>query len=308
MSTNSRRYPVLLAVAVAQLVEPRVVVPVVAGSNPVRHLSPAPGLTRCKWRVSVRSTGLEVRVFKSVALVLAIGLAVGGSTAFAGATASADVDVSVQKAPGPPAVAGITFPVDVGIGNAGPDSVSAHLFLDLPSGLVATSPNPIGCPVGQGTLDCGRQDLAAGEDSDQFSRLRADHPGSYTVVVRATELTAADPNPANNTASLIIAVQAPKPTVRGFAISPAKPRAGAPLKVSYAITEQVTGQALVPSAVRCSATAGAAKVAGRGSARGTRATCTFRPSSSARGKTMRGRVTATVAGAKIAKAFVVKLR
>ena len=34
----SRRYPVRSAVAVAQLVEPRVVVPVVAGSNPVRHL------------------------------------------------------------------------------------------------------------------------------------------------------------------------------------------------------------------------------------------------------------------------------
>jgi hypothetical protein len=32
------RYPVRSAVAVAQLVEPRVVVPVVAGSSPVRHL------------------------------------------------------------------------------------------------------------------------------------------------------------------------------------------------------------------------------------------------------------------------------
>ena len=31
------RYPVRSAVAVAQLVEPRVVVPVVAGSSPVRH-------------------------------------------------------------------------------------------------------------------------------------------------------------------------------------------------------------------------------------------------------------------------------
>ena len=34
-----RRYPVLAEVAVAQLVEPRVVVPVVAGSSPVRHPS-----------------------------------------------------------------------------------------------------------------------------------------------------------------------------------------------------------------------------------------------------------------------------
>ncbi len=34
-----RRYPVRREVAVAQLVEPRVVVPVVAGSSPVRHPS-----------------------------------------------------------------------------------------------------------------------------------------------------------------------------------------------------------------------------------------------------------------------------
>ena len=36
---TSRRYPVCREVAVAQLVEPRVVVPVVAGSSPVRHPS-----------------------------------------------------------------------------------------------------------------------------------------------------------------------------------------------------------------------------------------------------------------------------
>ena len=35
---KARGYPLVHAVAVAQLVEPRVVVPVVAGSNPVRHL------------------------------------------------------------------------------------------------------------------------------------------------------------------------------------------------------------------------------------------------------------------------------
>jgi hypothetical protein len=35
---TARGYPVSAAVAVAQLVEPRVVVPVVVGSNPIRHL------------------------------------------------------------------------------------------------------------------------------------------------------------------------------------------------------------------------------------------------------------------------------
>ena len=39
-----RRYPVRVEVAVAQLVEPRVVVPVVAGSSPVRHLSTLHGV------------------------------------------------------------------------------------------------------------------------------------------------------------------------------------------------------------------------------------------------------------------------
>src|ERR671935_2248031 len=38
----TRGYPVSAAVAVAQLVEPRVVVPVVGGSSPLRHLSRRP--------------------------------------------------------------------------------------------------------------------------------------------------------------------------------------------------------------------------------------------------------------------------
>jgi hypothetical protein len=47
-----RRYPVSAAVAVAQLVEPRVVVPVVAGSNPVRHPHGKPW----KWAFLVSET------------------------------------------------------------------------------------------------------------------------------------------------------------------------------------------------------------------------------------------------------------
>lgn len=224
-------------------------------------------------------------------------------------SASADIDVSVRIVPGPPPVGGIPFSVDIGIGNAGPNSASSRLLVDLPEGLIATSPNPIGCPAGQGTLDCGRQDLGAGEDSDQFSRVRAGQPGTYTVVVRATELTATDPNPANNTASLTIVVRSPVPAVRAFAISPARPRAGARVRASFAIVESVTGKTLVPSAVRCTRSAAGAKVRGRGSVRfGGRATCTFSPPKSAKGSTLRGRISAAAAGKRLTRAFAIRLR
>ena len=61
---SAPRYPVSGAVAVAQLVEPRVVVPVVAGSSPVRHLSFA-------FTMALVSYGRAVQVTRILALVLA---------------------------------------------------------------------------------------------------------------------------------------------------------------------------------------------------------------------------------------------
>jgi Domain of unknown function DUF11 len=224
---------------------------------------------------------------------------------------SADVDVSAKLLPDNPApVAGVPFGVDIGIGNSGPDSTSARLLVDLPSGLTETVANRLGCPTGTGTLDCGLQDLAAGDSSDGVSRLLAAQPGSYTITVRTSDLTATDPNPANNRSSLAVTVGAatPKPVIRNFSIAPRKPKAGFALRVSFAVADAVTGKDFAPSAVRCAAVAGGVKVPARGSVAAGRATCTFKPPKSAKGQTLRGRISATAEGKLLKRSFAVRLR
>ena len=239
---------------------------------------------------------------------LSVSTAAGGTVVTSAATATADFDVT-SVGFGPPPLAGIPFEVEIRILNGGPDAASARLLVDLPIGVTAITPmNGIGCPAGDGTLDCGPQDLAPSFGHFDFGSFRADEAGSYTISVRVTELTATDPHLSDNTASLTIVVKAPTPTVRGFVISPVRPRAGVPVKASFAIVDQATKRRLVPSAVGCAARAGSTRVRGRGSVQRARATCTFFPPLSAKGKTLRGTITANVAGKRLAKVFAVPLR
>jgi Domain of unknown function DUF11 len=249
-----------------------------------------------------------------IALVVTSTLAV---TAAAGTmrtlvpAASAEVDVSIVKLPGTPAaVAGVPFSINVGMGNAGPDKASVRLLIELPEGLTATTGNGFGCPAGAGSLDCGVTEIPAGEQFDDESRLVATRPGSYTIVAKLTDLTAADASPANNTASTTVAVGAAgaSPTVTRFAVSPAKPRAGARFTVSFAVVDKVAGAALVPRAVNCAAVVAGAKVPVRRSVTRGKATCTFLPPRIAKGKMLRGSIAATAAGKRLRKVFAVRLR
>jgi len=245
-----------------------------------------------------------------LAVALLLTVSVSSSPAMI-ATGTGNISVSVALLPdNPRPVAGVPFGIDVGIGNVGPDQGSARLIVDLPEGLTATSANRLGCPTGTGTLDCGRQELLAGDQSDGTTRLIAALPGSYTIVVQATDLTVTDPNPTNNTASTTISVgtPTPNPAVSKFALSPAKPRAGRRVKVSFAVVDKTTGSHVTPSAVRCAAVAAGAKVRGRGSVAAGRATCTFLPPRSARGKTLRGTISATAEGKRLRRAFAARLR
>jgi Domain of unknown function DUF11 len=249
-----------------------------------------------------------------IALVATSTLAVSaaaGTTRTLVPAASAEVDVSIAKLPGTPAaVAGVSFSINVGIGNAGPDNASVRLLIELPQGLTATTGNRLGCPPGAGTLDCGVTEIPAGEQFDDESRLVASQPGSYTIVAKLTDLTAADASPANNTASTTVAVGAAtaSPIVTRFAISPATPRAGARFTVSFAVVDKATGAALVPRAVNCAAVVAGAKVPVRRSVTGGRATCTFLPPRIAKGKMLRGSIAATAAGKRLRKVFAIRLR
>ena len=259
--------------------------------------------------MSGREQGSRRLVLAFVVLVAGAvsGVATGGVRAVA-AAASADVDVAIRKAPGPAPVAGVPFSIALGIGNAGPDNMSLRLLIELPEGVTAVTRNGFGCPAGTGTLDCGIQEILAGEQSDDRGRLVATRPGSYTIVARLTELTVADPNSANNTSTTTITVGTTSAALREFAVSPAKPRAGAPLRVSFAVVEAASGTPLRPSSVACAAVAGTAKVRGRGSVALSRAICTFVPPRSAKAKTLRGTVAATALGKRLKKAFAVRLR
>jgi hypothetical protein len=153
-------------------------------------------------------------------------------------------------------------------------------------------------------------DIPAGEQFDDESRLVAAQPGSYTIVAKLTDLTAADVSPTNNTASTTVAVgaAAASPTVTRFAISPAKPRAGARFTVSFAVVDKAAGAALVPTAVNCAAVVAGAKVPARRTVTGGKATCTFLPPRNGKGKVLRGSIAATAAGKRLRKVFAIRLR
>jgi hypothetical protein len=258
----------------------------------------------CRW---IPAWPLVVLV---AAVVLVFSSAVAEGMPARSGAGSADVDVSIALSPGTPSpVVGVPFAIIFGFGNGGPDATSARPLIDLPEGLRAVSENRLGCPTGTGTLDCGVRDLPAGDENDGVSGLVATQPGHYTIVARVTDLTATDPNPANNTASVTIDVgSAPlQLAVSGFAVSPAKPRAGAPLKASFAVINRVTGARVAPSAVRCAAVVGRVTARARGSVVKGRAICTFFPPRSAKGKIVRGKITATAERKRVTKAFAVRL-
>jgi hypothetical protein len=207
-------------------------------------------------------------------------------------------------------VAGVSFSINVGIGNEGPDNASVRLLIELPEGLTATTGNQLGCPAGTGTLDCGVSEIPVGEQFDDESRLVATRSGSYTIVAKLTDLTTADASPEDNTASTTVVVGAAtaSPTVTRFAISPTKPRAGARFTVSFAVVDSAAGAAVAPSAVGCVAAAAGTKVRARGSVAGGRAICTFVPPRIAKGKVLRGSIAANAAGKRLRKVFAIRLR
>ena len=113
-------------------------------------------------------------------------------------------------------VTGTPFSLNVGMGNAGPDTASARLVVQLPPGLESTLANRLGCPTGTGTLDCGPQQLAAGESTDDVLKVVAAKPGTYAIVVHGIDVTPSDSNAANNTASYtaVVSTAAAPPTVK----------------------------------------------------------------------------------------------
>ncbi len=246
------------------------------------------------------------RVLVLVALC-AVTLATVELAAGAGAraAATADLDISFAAAPGSaPRQVGTPFSLNVGIGNRGPDASHFRVRILLPEGIRLVAPGPLECE-GTNDLTCFADDASVGYNADGFMSVVADAPGSYTFVARLTELTATDPNLANNEATLTEKVAGAPHVIAavGLAVSPSKPRAGTRFTVSFRVLDRTAGRAVVPAAARCSVTLGRvqARVVGG------RVTCAITTPSSASGRTVRGVLTAVVGNRRLSKRFSIRL-
>jgi hypothetical protein len=219
---------------------------------------------------------------------------------------TADMSINISSVPGTPAkVEGIPFSVGVGVGNAGPGASHFQIRVELPDGVRLVRGGDLEC-AGTSELVCFSDDAPAGYDADGSTSVVASAPGTYRFVARLTELSANDPNLQNNEAALTVSVgkRAQALVTRGLAVRPAKPVAGSRFTVSFSVFDQTAGKRVVPAAARCTASPGRA----RARVLSGRATCTVTTASTAKGKTVRGVITAIVGARALPKRFSVVLR
>jgi Domain of unknown function DUF11 len=244
-----------------------------------------------------------------VRLVTLIGLGIVfagglGSATSADLAATADLSIALGVEP-PPVVAKAPFGVRVAVGNAGPDRSHFRVQITLPSGIHLVSGESLEC-TGDAVLSCVDADAEPGFDGSAKAVFAADSPGTYTIVGQLVELSATDPNLANNQASLTVSVAAASAQLAATRLStrPRAPVAGHPVIVSFRIVDQESGSAVRPAAATCSVNLG------RRSARvvGNAATCTVRTPVTAHRRTLRGTLAATASGTRFVKRFAVRLR
>jgi len=201
--------------------------------------------------------------------------------------------------------AGTPFKLEINVGNSGPDASHFRVHILLPSGVRFVGGGGLEC-TGTTDLTCADDNANPGYDAGASATFVADAAGSYTVVARLTELTATDPNPVNNEASLTLNVVAAAPALVAsrFSIKPARPVAGGRVVVSFRILDKTSGTYVKPSSAKCTANLGrhTARVAGIA------ATCTLRPPAAAHGKKLRGTLAARADGIRVAKRLSIHLR
>lgn len=233
-----------------------------------------------------------------------------GSASRAAPAATADLDIVFLTAGLPSTfVANTPFNLQVSVGNRGPDPSHYRVHILLPTGVRLSSPGSLEC-TGTTDLTCADDTAPLGYAKDVSALFVADAPGSYTLTAQLAELTATDPNPAHNQASITVNVVAATPTpppalvASRLSIKPTRAVAGHPLTVSFRITDSTSGTSVKPSSVACTANLGtrtARIVSGA-------AACVLHPTATAHGKTLRGTLTAKAKGVRLSKRFSIHLR
>lgn len=234
-------------------------------------------------------------------LAVCAGVLVAGAPA--ATTASADADISIGNLQPPDPVAGRSFSIRILVGNSGPDSTHYRLFVDLPEGL--TFLNGLDC-TGTRSLVCADGDAPPAFDGSGTIGLSAAAPGTYTIGAHLGELSAADPNVANNQASITVTVAAAAHALAAARVRvvPARPRAGSRFAVSFAVLDRTAGHVVAPTSAACTAKPGHARAR---VARG-RAVCVVTTGASARGRTVHGALAARAALGRATRRFAVRLR
>ncbi|MDQ2913085.1 MAG: DUF11 domain-containing protein [Chloroflexota bacterium] len=248
---------------------------------------------------------LRLLVLVGLGVSCAAGLV---STTFARSAATADLNILFITNPlgFPPQVQEKTpFTLELSVNNEGPDASHYRVRIQLPSGIRLAAAGSLEC-TGTNDLTCTEDNANPGYDGQARAAFIADAAGSYTIVARLTELTATDPNPANNEASLTVRVVAAARALvpARFSIRPAKPVAGRLLVVSFRILDKTSGAYVKPSSASCSVNLGPRRARIVGDA----ATCTLRPPATAHGKTLRGTLAANANGTRVARRFSIQLR
>jgi hypothetical protein len=246
------------------------------------------------------------RLLALVGIGVCCAAGLGSETFARSSAATADLELSFITIGLPPQMKAKTpFTLEVSVGNKGPDASHFRVRILLPSGIRLVSGGSAEC-TGTTDLTCADGNADPGFDGTASATFVADAAGSYTLVGRLTELTASDPNPANNETSLTVNVVAASRAlvpVR-FAIKPAKPVAGRPLVVSFRIVDKTSGAYVKPSSATCSVNLGprSARVVGN------TAICTLRPPATTHGKILRGTLAANASGTRVARRFSIRLR
>lgn len=272
---------------------------------------------------------------------MAIVACVSALLAVASASAvptAANVQVSILVGTGsiatrPPTIANggtanvpvLDFIAGLAVNNAGPDVATVKARFELPPGLRwgADGPDPsedctdgttTTCQVTLGNSPAG----TPAQESALGWNVVADAPGSYTLKAQVVESSTPDPNTADNSSTITVVVtqaaeggsggsggSGAKATASAVRVSPAKPKAGSPVSATVRVT--AGGTSIKPTGVLCTGALAGVKVKGTAKAASGIASCRYRTPKSAKGKTLRGKVSFSAHGTKFTKSFSAKL-
>jgi hypothetical protein len=243
-------------------------------------------------------------------LVTAVGLGVALAASAAGAI-GVDARTTLELAGGAP-VAGQQFRVIASIeglpaGATPPFSYSITFTLSSGLELVKVSQqfNAARCTVGA-QVTCTGSVIGGTIDSDAYRLDLRGSAGNHTVrsAVRVEGQT--DTDPANNSSELNLTVREAVLAVSAFRLSPSPPRAGRALQATLLLGRG--GTPVRPDRVSCKVAVSGKALAGRSVRLANGGRCLWKLPASAKGKRVRGSISATTGGKTLTRRFAATAR